>query len=110
MFEPPKIMDLAGWGVVVFSAVLAAVSLMAATYILWTASSAGQQKATERLAEVGSIIEFSRGSALMFAVCAAIAVAIGFVGYCHTEHFLKHRINAQDDAANESRPFRSESN
>lgn len=110
MTEYPKVIDFAGWALVVLAGLMAVVAIIGALAVLYVNSPWGAARMQQRLHEVYYIVYPSWTAALIFLLCLGFACGIGVLGYSQTKRYVERRTANVEPIgpANGSQPFRSE--
>ena len=104
----PRLLDLAGWALVVLAGFVALVAIIGIISILYSSSPSAIAKAEQRLHETYYVIQPSRTTVIPFTGCLLLACLVGYVGYSMTYQSVKRKISAieSDGPPNTSQPFR----
>jgi len=106
----PKLIDIAGWALVILAGLIAIVAIVGAVSVLYSASPWGESRMQQRLHEVYYIVYPHWGMAFVFLLCIVLAFGIGYLGYSQTRHSVERGmpIPKPDGAANRTQPSGAE--
>ena len=106
----PKLIDIAGWALVILAGLIAIVAIVGAVSVLYSASPWGVSRMQQRLHEVYYVVYPHWGMAFVFLLCIVLAFGIGYLGYSQTRRSVERSIaNSElDSAAKGSEPSGAE--